>query len=151
MQPRSQKDVRWKDSILGTSRLTIEKAGCFVASLSMLSDIGVLKVNEMLKEGGGFADGNMIISEKAAKILGLDYKGRTTAIPESICIAETHDYTPDDSPNILQHFFVWRPDGMILDPLSEPESMDWIKNKYNIVSYRLFSEKLNVVIPRDLG
>jgi hypothetical protein len=101
----------------------------------MLAEIEPLTANKMLIKGGGFSNGNMIISDKASKILGLEYKGKVYKDPKILCIAETDHYKKQGIP---QHFFVYE-NGNMVDPLNT--NPQWEKCKYNIVSYRLFVNK----------
>lgn len=140
----SQVDSRWRHQRLGTGRLTIGQVGCFLSCLSMLSYKDILEVNQLLIDRGGFANGDMMISSKAAKILDLKYDGITVNKPDHICVAETKHFAP----RVPQHFFVFAPQGtvspsrdLMLDPLSNPATMDWQPVKYKVKTYRLFHEK----------
>jgi hypothetical protein len=124
-------------------------SGCFITSLSMLADLTPPEVNAMMTQGSGYQNGNMVISEKAAALLGLTYRGRVPAgspasYPTSVCIAETNKYAP----NVPQHFFTWlgkKNDAgkwMIWDSLDGKEK----ENTYPLVSFRLFDPKVNTVV-----
>lgn len=134
----SQRDPRWKQVKLGTCSDSLGQSGCFVTSLAGLSGKLPTEVNDLFKKKGGYVNGCLINSSKAAELLGLEYQGKTTQKPSRACIAETNYYAKSGVP---QHFFVWNPDGRIADPLSM--SPDWQENvkKYPIVSYRLFFAK----------
>lgn len=102
----------------------------------MLAGITPDKANDILKQALAF-NGALIISDKAAKALGLDYSPPPRSKqfqPYRLCIAEV-DFSP--SPGEQQHFVVYDPDNRIfLDPWTgskEPFS------KYEVVSYRLFT------------
>lgn len=144
MQHYSQKQEPWQSDKLGTCNTTIRFNGCFIVSLSMLTNsVDPRQVNELLKQDGGYSQGCMVNSSKAASILGLQYGGRTNIKPKFICIAETQDYDRPSTAYKEQHFFVFAPKGtveekydVILDPLDNP--CVWKKNPYHIVSYRLF-------------
>jgi hypothetical protein len=103
----------------------------------MLANLTPPEVNDLLAKGGGFANGNMMISQKASEILGLDFHGRihaTLPYPQKVCIAETNKYAP----YVPQHFFVWLGhDDLIWDPLDGKEKV----NPYPLVSFRLFDPK----------
>lgn len=72
----SQRDPRWKNVKLGNSKTsTIGQYGCFVTCLSMMVNKRPDEVNEILKKAGAF-NGDLLISEKAAEALNLEYKGR---------------------------------------------------------------------------
>ena len=143
MEKYTQRNPKYKYVKLGTCNTTLWNDGCFVCSLSMLTNkYNPEEVNLLLRNNGGYSNGCMVNSKKAAEILELEYKGITKSKSESICIAETNHFA---SKGVPQHFFVFAPKGtvndvcdMILDPLDNP--CYWRENKYNIVSYRLFAE-----------
>lgn len=145
----SQRDPEWSGQKIGTSSQTIGMVGCFITSLGMLSDLRPPEVNAKITQGGGFQQGNMLVSEKAAAILGLQYKGRVPAgspvsYPTEVCIAETNKYAP----SVPQHFFVWlgkqneKGKWMIWDSLDGKEK----ENGYPLVSFRLFVPKVDTVV-----
>lgn len=109
------------------AKLKFGSSGCFAVSLSNMVGIYPPDVAQRLRDGGGFDKDGLVISDKSAQILGLDYFGKSQTQPPYPCIAET-DYWKKTTP---QHFFIINPDGSQIDPLG--------KNiKYPIVSYRLF-------------
>ena len=126
---------KWYSDKLGTCNVTIKSHGCFISCLSMLLEIEPPAVNRTLTKNGGYANGCNLLSEKACGILGLDYSGRTTKDPGTMCIAETNYYA---NKGIPQHFFVYHKGDMV-DPLSQ--SPEWRDCIYPIVSYRLISNK----------
>lgn len=125
----SQKDPRWKDDRLGTCSDTIANSGCNLCSMSMLGGILPPEANKNVS----YTNGCLMSDQGNAEQFGLKYLGRTTDAPWFMCKAETDHWK---SKGVPQHFFVWRPDGMIADPLDYP--CVWKKNPYHIVSYRLF-------------
>ena len=126
MQHLFQTEPRWKNKKLGTCTDTIGQSGCFITSLAMLADKLPDEVNDILRDGGGYSNGCLVIADKAAELLGLEYNGKSFDRPDYDCIIETNYYAP----KVPQHFCVLTKDG-ILDPLG--------KNiNYPIVSYRLF-------------
>jgi len=137
MQRFSQKDPKWANVKLGTSNTTIGQNGCFLVSLSMLANMLPPDANKLLTDGGGYANGNMMISQKASEILGLNFHGRVNAAlpyPTTPCIMETNKFAP----YYPQHFTVYLGhDDLILDPLDGREKV----NPYPIVSFRLFDPK----------
>jgi hypothetical protein len=126
---------KWYSDKLGTCNVTIKSHGCFVTCLAMLVGIEPPEVNELLTKNGGYSNGCMLLSDKASKILDLEYNGKTTKKPDYICIAETNYYKKNGVP---QHFFVYNKGDMV-DPLDQKP--DWRKCIYPIVSYRLFKLK----------
>lgn len=118
---------------VGTGDQSMAAVGCFVTALASLAHMMPDEANKKLTREGGFVYGNMLVSEKAAKILGLIYTGRSTHPPTRLCIIETNHY----SPKVPQHFAVWDPNGKVMDPLDGV----FKDNPYKIVSYRLFQEK----------
>lgn len=143
MQYYSQKDLRWANVLLGEcKKIKLKQAGCFVVSLSMLTGIPPNKVNGLLVYEGGFSPNKygvkcLINSPRAAQILGLQYDGRSWARPSHTCIAETSHYHHQGVP---QHFFIYRNDGKIIDPLDKNPKPK--KSPYHIKSYRLFKPKI---------
>jgi len=121
---------------IGTCNVTIRSHGCFLVSLCMLADIDPRQANKILREQGGYSNGCLIRSERAAELLNLNYGGRTRQKQNSVCIAETDHFKKIGIP---QHFFVWLGNGRIIDPLTGQEK----NNPYKIVSYRLFKPKEN--------
>lgn len=117
--------------------ISLATSGCFVVSLANLSGKEPVYVNKLLSDNGCFTSCNMLLQkERAANLLGLSWKGRTTTKPNHICIAETYDtHAP-------QHFFIYDPiNHKINDPLSKIRG--WENCNYNIVSYRLFKNMEN--------
>ena len=143
----SQRDPRWKDIKLGFGKTTIGSHGCFLDNLAMIVKIPPDKVNEILKNDGGFS-GDLIVSDKAAKILGLQLLKGNSNIPGKMTDI---NYMPDWSPSIKevdmspapgkQQHFVLRviKDGKrsIIDPWDGKEKTI---NHYPFVSYRLFKK-----------
>ena len=145
MQRYSQKNKGYEKIKLGTCTKTMRSHGCFAVTLGNMASIDPIEVNRLLTTQGGYSQGCLMNSEKAAQILGLIYEGKTKTKPRFICVAETDHYKQS---GYKQHFFVFAPQGTvsdlgdyILDPLDDPYSIAWKPNKYNIVSYRLFREK----------
>jgi len=138
----SQKDSRWANVKLGTSKATIGSVGCYLVSFSILTDIDPITLNKLFIEKKVYQDGNMMVSKKAAQVLGLEHKGTTTTRPSRICIAETDNYKPKGVP---QHFFVWLGDGRIIDPLGGKTK----NNPYHIVKWILVYPKGDDMIPTD--
>ena len=130
----SQKDSRWENVKLGTSKATIGSVGCYLVSFSILTDIDPITLNKLFIEKKVYQDGNMMVSKKAAQVLGLEHKGTTTTRPSRICIAETDHYK---SKGVPQHFFVWLGDGRIIDPLGGKTK----NNPYHIVKWILVYPK----------
>lgn len=65
-EPLSQRDPRWANTYLGTSKTTIHDYGCTLTSLTMLlnhygGSYTPDQVNHKLKEVNGFSNGNLII------------------------------------------------------------------------------------------
>lgn len=135
----SQNDIRWKNLKLGNSDTTFGKSSCFLVSFAMLSDKDPREVHDILLKGGALTDSGNTIETIAAKLLGLEYHGRTKNEPLVIpCIAETDHFK---SKKIPQHFFVWLGNGQIIDPIDGKVK----DNKYNIVSYRnITPKKMNI-------
>jgi lysozyme len=144
----SQKDPRWEDIKLGFGNYTIGSDGCFLTCLAMMTGITPDKVNEILKNDGGFS-GSLIVSDKAAKVLGLQLLKGNSNIPGKMT---NINYMPDWSPSIKEvdynsktarneQHFVLRviEDGKryIIDPLGGKKREI---NYYMFKSYRLFKK-----------
>jgi len=145
MKYYSQKSPRWRWQKLGRCKQNIGQVGCFVTSLANLADTKLRTPRGMIVEAhpgivdwvatvkGLYVRRCLVNSKKFAKLLGLEYNGRSKKRPNYPCIAETDHYRRYGVP---QHFFVIFPDGDIIDPLDYfPKKKP---NKYRIVSYRLF-------------
>lgn len=145
----SQKDSRWKNIKLGFGKYTIGSDGCFLTCLSMMVNKAPDVVNEILKKAGAFS-GSLIISDKAAKALGLQLLKGNSNIPGKMT---NINYMPDWSPSIKEvdynsktankeQHFVLRiiEDGkrFIIDPLG---GIKREINYYRFLSYRLFIKK----------
>lgn len=134
MKNYSQKDKRWAKLLIGSTNLSMKYFGCFVVALSIIDGRTPAEVLNILNRNNAFNSNGMLISEVAAKALGLSYDGYTTQPQKMDCIAETDHFKKD---GFEQHFFVLLKSGKIIDPL-DGRTKD---NPYNIVSYRLFSKK----------
>ena len=126
---------KWYGQKLGTCNTTISAQGCFITCLSMIAEKEPPDVNYLLLNGGGYSNGCMLVSQRAADILGLEYKGKVYKEPSGVCVAETNHYA---SRGVPQHFFIFK-EGLIVDPLDKDPN--WKRNHYHIVSYRLFNNK----------
>lgn len=138
MKYYSQRDPKWANLKLGNSNSTIGRYGCFLTSLAMLAEIPPDQANEKLKKEGAFSK-DLIISDKAADALGLEYSPPARSahfVPYYDCIAEV-DFNPATAKK-EQHFVVYLTDGKIVDPWDlNPKPK---KNPYNIISIRLFKK-----------
>lgn len=145
MKIYSQKNPKWANLKLGNSNSKIGDYGCFLVSLSMLVEKEPPEVNEILKKAGAFS-GDMIISDKAAKALGLEIIKTGDPIipnrdkninnePQYTSIKEV-DFSPVAG---KQQHFVLRvvEDGKkwIIDPWTGKKQ---VIGFYPFVSYRLF-------------
>ena len=137
----SQKDPRWKNEKLGTCSDTLGQSSCFITALCNLalnlntSDKTPSELNKWLIKKGGYSNGCLLNSAKGAEGVGLVLKEKTKIDPKHICICETDHYK---SKGVPQHFFVYS-DKMVLDSLDL--KLEWKKNPYIIVSYRVFNVK----------
>lgn len=142
-----QNDSRWKNIKLGFGNTTIGSHGCFLTCLSMMVGITPDKVNEILKNDGGFYK-DLIVSDKAAKVLGLKLLKGNSNIPGKMTDI---NYMPDWSPSIKevdmspspgkQQHFVLRiikdDKRSIIDPWDGKEKTI---NYFPFMSYRLFKK-----------
>jgi len=142
----SQKDPRWANQKLGTCRDTLRQSGCKDSTIAML--MGDKKIKDpkgrmrtctpaildwVLTVNKVYTNGCLISDEKIAEFLGLEFNGRSTTQPEYPTMAETDHYKRY---GVRQHFFLIFPNGDMVDPLdADPKPR---KNKYHIVSYRLY-------------
>ena len=75
--PLSQRDPRWKDTLLGTSKKTIEYFGCTITAIAMKFGTTPDVINKRMIEIGGYLDGNLVIWKKLEEALPgvkFDYK-----------------------------------------------------------------------------
>jgi len=131
----SQKDPRWANFPLGTSKDTIGQSGCKITSLGNMLGITPDEVDDIMVDQNAYVGFCLSEDRSTAKALGLNYLGRTIDEPNGVCIAETDAFV---NFGVKQHFFLFDK-GMIVDPLDN--NPDWRQNTYHIVSYRLFSLK----------
>jgi hypothetical protein len=105
-----QQHPRYKNVKLGNSNLPFQTNGCFTCCLAYMKQEDPLIVMKRLMTGGGF-NGALMVSQKAADILGLELlKGNDKWLPGKMTDI---DYMPDWSPTIKevslngwQHFVV---------------------------------------------
>ncbi len=151
MENYSQKGwYRWQK--LGTCSVRIGTHGCFITSLANLADTSITNprgnvsvanpsiVDWKATTDGLYAKGCLVVSKAFAKMLGLEYNGRSTKQPKYNCIGETNYYNRQGIP---QHFFVVFADGDILDPLDLFPKKKTNKYARHMVSYRLFRNTKN--------
>jgi hypothetical protein len=114
--------------------VTFGNDACFLISFcNLLSILGVAELDPLEFNKKAYKSGCMANAAYWASLYNLTYL-KTTSKPLKVCIAETN-YWKAVAP---QHFFVLRPDGMIIDPLDLKPV--WKKNtRYGIVSYRIFT------------
>jgi hypothetical protein len=136
----SQRDPRWKDTKLGFGQTTIGSHGCFLTALSMVVKQPPNVVNAILRRASAFNQ-DLIISDKAAQALGLQYDGRDYNIDNmpaySPSIKEV-DMSP--APGKQQHFVlrvIRGEEKYIIDPWTGEQRRI---NYYPFVSYRLFKK-----------
>lgn len=137
MQIYKQSDPRWGNLKINGTKSTLANYGCFICSLASLADITPDEALRKLEKAGAF-NKDLIISEKAAKALNLEYdpvKRSSDFQPSHTCIVEV-DYKPATSQKD-QHFCVYFTDGTIGDPIDGSIK----KNPYRIISFRLFKPK----------
>lgn len=136
----SQNDPRWKNKQLGKSKYTIGSDGCFITALGSMCKKRPDEVNDILTKKGIIGKAGMILnSDKAAKVLGLDYNGRDYNI----------NNMPNYSPSIKEvkmgkggKHFVLR----IIENKKRYIIDSWDGQKkpirhYEFISYRLFKQK----------
>ena len=136
----SQKDKRWKRLKIEPAGLMLKKYGCYVVSIAMVLEKTPDIVLDILNKNKCFTDKGLLLNEKAAQVLDLNYFGVSKIPPKNKpCITETNYF---ESNGIPQHFFVYlgsAADNLvvkIIDPLSGEEK----DNPYHIVSYRLWEK-----------
>lgn len=143
-----QQNPRYKGVKLGNSNLPFQTNACFLCCLSYMVQEDPLVVMKRLMDGGGM-NGALIVSDKAAEILGLELLEGNSNIPGKMTDI---DYMPTFSPTIKevslngwQHFVVRLIDKdnshsgsfgtYIFDPWTGKEQPI---AKYPFRSYRLF-------------
>ena len=146
MKKYSQRNIRWGWQRLGTCKVRIRQAGCFITALCNLADTKIKNPRGRVVEchpgildwratvDGLYANGCLVVSKSFAKLLDLEYNGKSKTPPDYNCIAETDHYRRYGVP---QHFFVYLTNGKIIDSLDGKEK----DNPYKIVSYRLFKNR----------
>lgn len=135
MQAYSQVDKRWGNLTIGTTKMTMKAAGCFVVALAILGGRTPDVILDILNRSNAFNKEGMLYSDIAAKVLGMSYKGKITSKPTEPCVCETDHFA---YLGIKQHFFIWlNDDNYIIDPLDGLKKL----NPYHVVSYRLFQPK----------
>ena len=120
----SQRDWRWSWKQLGFCRTSIGKDGCAVTSLGIMADRRPDEVNDILKNGGGFLAGCLVIWDRAASLLGLEWAGSGKTRQFFPCIADVR-FGND------MHFVVMLDEKTIIDPWDGTRK----NNPYPIVSY----------------
>ena len=128
-----QRDSRWRNVLLGGSRVTIGGYGCTISCIGNLVGESPLEVNEKLREKGGYSgiDRNLVNWEIVARIYDLEWRGFERKASVYPVIAEVRGL-----PGYNQHFVVILEEGndKILDPWwGGVVKMD---SRYRIVSYR---------------
>jgi len=129
----SQRDPLWANLKINGTNSTMRDYGCFITSLAMMAEISPKEALKKLEENGGLYK-DLVISEKACQILGLDYI-KTDAYLKSPqpmnlpCIAEV-DFSPKEGKQT--HFVVYLGEGKIIDSFDGKEK----KNPYPITNYR---------------
>ncbi len=154
MKIENQLDKKFVGNYIGNTKSSFANYGCFLFALTYLysklkkKQISPVEVNRILLKAGAY-NKDMIISEKAAKALGLEYLGKKTDINYPAyfpCIKEV-DYSIKDGKQ--QHFVIRESiDGqrVILDPLGgTTREINYYETKVNDkewksghFSYRLF-------------
>lgn len=127
----NQRNKKWADLKINGTNSTMGSYGCFITSLAWLAGIKPDEALHKLEKGGGLSR-DLVLSEKSAEILGLDYfpPARSPELSVSYtCIAEVDFST---NPGKQQHFVVLEPDGTQLDPWTG------LTSNYPIVTKRLF-------------
>jgi hypothetical protein len=140
----SQRDERWANLKINNTKSTIRNYGCFVTCLAMLSNTTPDIALDIIEKGGGFKK-DLIVSDKAAKALKLDYFGKHDVKPQYMCIAEV-DMSP--SPGKQQHFVIFKNNGYIIDPWDGAERPDYF---YKIISFRYFRASFENIILNQLS
>lgn len=126
MRSYSQNDPRWKHKKLGTSNETIGNYGCAITALGNLADKTPDEVNTLLKDNGGFLNGNLVIWQRACDLLGLNWNGQGPNAPKFPTIMQV---TRSDFP---MHFVVDLGNGLVIDSWDGQTK----KNPYRFVMYK---------------
>jgi len=142
MIPYSQADKKWAHLKLGDTDLDMKTYGCFVTSLAIIDERPPDEALNILNRNRCFNSDGFLLSDCAAKTLGLSYKGKVKKRPLADglpCVIETSFYAPA----YPQHFCVLLDEHRIVDPLDGKEQFNKYKDK--IISYRLFKKKKGAV------
>lgn len=80
-----QRSTRYAGMKIGASNLSFQNYGCFIHCLSFLTKKDPIIVMKLLAEKGGINKDGLVVSQKAAEILGLDLlKGDDPVIPGKV-------------------------------------------------------------------
>lgn len=106
----SQRDIRWRYLRLGSSKSTIGNYGCAITCLAMLSGRAPSEINMLLLRNSGFLAGNLVIWARACALLGLSWRGQSSAPQFLPTIAQVR------GAGFSCHFVVWLGNNKIIDP-----------------------------------
>ena len=130
MKNYCQKTEPWGSQKI-SGNIKMSQCGCLITSIACIDGRTPGKVLSILKANGAITDASLVLWEKAAKALGMNFDGFSNNPSPQTLIAQTDHYLFKYG---FVHFFVYLNDGNIIDPL------DGIKkpNPYRITRYAKF-------------
>lgn len=128
--PYRQNDPLWANRRLGTGNVTIGSHGCYITCLAMLTGLTPPEVNDRAV----YTDKDLVVADKTAKVLGLDFNDDRSRAIKYPTIAEV--VMPKG-----QHFVVVDANGLQYDPLTGSTT-----RKYTIKSWRNISPKAQAIV-----
>jgi hypothetical protein len=128
----SQRDPKYRDMKIGSSKLTIGGYGCLVQSMATLFQVDTKVI---LTIPGAFSSTGLANTSVIAKALGGEALPATKTTPKGWCMAMTDNY----SPQFPTHFFVVNAEQKLqTDPLDFPSVVEPLAG-YKIIEYRPFN------------
>lgn len=125
----SQRDPRWANINLGTSNSSIGNYGCLITAAGMFFDKDPKTVNEILRQGGGYANGNLFYWFPACKLLGGSFIWRNWSYDNTAALWAIKNYgavlvevdaTPIGSPR-NSHWVIFVGNHKLWDPWNGKE------------------------------
>lgn len=125
----SQKDPKYKDLKIGSSKLTIGEAGCVVMSIATLMQVDPTVI---LAIPGAFTPAGWANIGVIMKALGGEALPATNTPPKGWCMAVTDNFAPQ----FPTHFFPMSADSrQQVDPLDNPAKVE-VLGGYRVTQYR---------------
>lgn len=143
----SQNDHSWSYAKINNTNSTMGNYGCFITALANLRGIKPDNALRMLETGNGLYR-DLVISHKAAQILGLEFidtpqgLGKVFTPPDYDCICEV-DFNPQTARKD-QHFGVYKAKTKTF--IDSWDGKEKPIDSQKVISYRQFKMKSNELI-----